>query len=132
LLAPFGKVLAIIGPLRITQGSLFAGVDKAITFSGLVMLSRACVKSDLRLPGTIGSLLGESLRMLELMRERRGMIKYPHIISGLDRLLLEMETIELNDTANTSSEKQTTNVKSILLLIAMVIITAGMNFIPHF
>jgi heptaprenyl diphosphate synthase len=131
LLAPFGKVLALVGPLRITQGSLFAGADKAITVSGLVILSRACVKSDLRLPGTIGSLLGESLRMLELMRERRGLIKRKHIISGLDKIMLEMEAIDIDDTANTSSEKQTTNVKSILLLSAMVIITAGMNFIPH-
>jgi len=126
LLAPFGKVLVVFGPLRITQGSLYAGIDKAVTISGLVILSRACVKTDLRLPGTIGSLLCESLRMLELMRERRGMIKYPHIVSGLDQLMLEMETIAPDDTA---IKKQGINVKSIALLSAMVIITAGMNLI---
>jgi len=130
LLAPFGKVLAILGPLRITQGSLYAGIDKALVICGLVILSRVCVKNDLMLPGTIGSLLGESLRMLELMRERRGMIKPKQIISGLDKLMLEMETINpytLTDTV----EKQRLNVKSILLLIAMVLITTVMNFIPH-
>jgi len=132
LLAPFGKVLAAIGPLRITQGSLSAGIDKAIAISGLVILSRACVKNDLRLPGTIGSLLGESLRILELLRERRGMIKPKQIISGLDQLMLEMETINLDDTINTQEKKKGINVKSILLLSAMVLITAGMNLIPHF
>jgi heptaprenyl diphosphate synthase len=131
LLVPFGKVLAVFGPMRVTQGSLYAGIDKAVAISGLVILSRACVKSDLRLPGNIGSLLGESLRILELMRERRGMIKAPHIISGLDTLMIEMETINLDEPKNTPSEKNKKNIKSILLLIAMVLITAGMNFIPH-
>jgi heptaprenyl diphosphate synthase len=126
LLAPFGKVLASLGPLRITQGGLYAGIDKALTIAGLVFLSRACVKSDLRLPGIIGSLLGESLYMLELLRERRRMITRKHIISGLDQLMLEMETINLDDTP---IKKQPINVKSILLLIAMVLITLGMNLI---
>jgi heptaprenyl diphosphate synthase len=129
LLAPFGKVFAAIGPLRITQGGLFAGIDKAITISGLVIISRVCVKSDLRLPGTIGSLLGESLRMLELLREKRGMIKRKQIISGLDQLMLEMETINIDDTA---VKKQGINIKSILMLISMVLITLGMNLISHF
>jgi len=129
LLAPFGKVLAVIGPLRITQGSLYAGVDKAIAISGLVILSRACIKSDLRLPGTIGSLFGESLRILELLRERRGMIRRKQIISGLDKIMLEIETINPDDPENTQEKKQGINVKSILLLSAMVLITAGMNII---
>jgi uncharacterized membrane protein len=129
LLAPSGKVLAAAGPLRITQGGLFAGIDKAITISGLVILSRACVKSDLRLPGTIGSLLGESLHILELLRERRGMIKRKQIISGLDKIMLEMETINPGDTENAQEKKGGINVKSILLLVAMVLITAGMNLI---
>jgi uncharacterized membrane protein len=131
LLAPFGKVLAVLGPLRITQGSLYAGIDKALIVSGLVILSRVCVKNDLKLPGTIGSLLGESLRMLELMRERRGLIKPKQIISGLDKLMLEMETINFDDPDDNPVKKQKINVKSILLLISMVLITAVMNLIPH-
>jgi heptaprenyl diphosphate synthase len=132
LLAPFGKVLAVFGPLRITQGGLSAGIEKAVTVSGLVILSRVCIRSDLRLPGTIGLLLGDSLRMLELLRERRGMIRRKRIISGLDQLLLEIEEIIPDDPPNTPMKKQAINVRSILLLILMVIITAGMNLIPRF
>lgn len=131
LLAPFGKVLASFGPLRITQGGLYAGIDKAIIISGLVILSRACIKSDLKLPGTIGSLLGESLRMLELLREKRNMIKRRQIISSLDQLMLEMEAVNFDDTENTQEKKQRLNVKNIILLSAMVLITAGMTLIPH-
>jgi len=104
LLAPSGKVLAVLGPLRITRGALYAGIDKALTVSGLALLSRVCVRSDLRLPGTVGSLLGESLRILELMRERKGMIKYPHIISGLDRMLLEIEDINTRENLPRTNE----------------------------
>jgi len=131
LLAPFGKVLASFGPLRITQGSLYAGIDKAIVITGLVILSRACIKSDLKLPGTIGSLLGESLRMLELLREKRNMIKRKQIISGLDKIMLEMEAVNFDDTENTQEKKQGLNVKNIILLSAMVLLTAGMTLIPH-
>ena len=91
LLAPYGKVLAVWGPLRITQGSLFAGLEKALTLEGLLMLSRACIKSDLRLPGTLGSLLGESLRILELMREKKGLLRRGGLIAGFDQMMREIE-----------------------------------------
>jgi len=91
LLAPYGKVLVVLGPLRITQGSLLAGLEKAITLEGLVMLSRACIRSDLKLPGKIGSLLGESLRILELMREKKGLIRRGHIVAGIDQMMSEIE-----------------------------------------
>ena len=91
LLAPYGKVLAAFGPLRITQGSLLAGLEKAITLEGLLMLSRACIKSDLRLPGTLGSLLGESLRILELMREKKGLLRRGGLVAGFDRMMREID-----------------------------------------
>jgi len=91
LLVPYGKVLTVIGPLPITQGSLLAGLEKALTLEGLLMLSRACIRSDLRLPGTVGSLLGDSLRILELMREKKGSIRRGHIVAGIDQMMLEIE-----------------------------------------
>jgi heptaprenyl diphosphate synthase len=131
LLAPYGKVLAAFGPLRVTQGSLFAGLEKALSLEGLLMLSRACKKSDLRLPGTIGSLLGESLRILELMREKKGMIHRGHIIAGIDRLMLEMEAANVNETENTPPRKPQRNVKGILLLCVIVILTAVIGLVPR-
>jgi hypothetical protein len=92
LLAPYGKVLAELGPFRITQGSLLAGVRKALVLEGLVLLSGACVHRNLRLPGKIGRILADSFRLLEQMRERKSTIRPGHIIEGIDRLMLEMET----------------------------------------
>jgi len=137
LLAPYGKVLAVFGPLHITQGSLFAGLEKALILEGLLMLSRACVKSDLRLPGTIGSLLGESLRILELMREKKGVrflqkpIRRGHIIAGIDRLMLEMEAANVNETENMPRRKQQRSVKGILILCVIVLLTAVIGLVPR-
>jgi heptaprenyl diphosphate synthase len=128
LLAPYGKVLAAFGPLRITQESLFAGLDKALILGGLLMLSRACIRRDLKLPG-IGSLLGESLRILELMREKKNIIRRGHVIEGIDNLLLEMETIGIYEP-NTSPGKLGRNAKSLMLLCGMITLTAVAGLLP--
>jgi hypothetical protein len=125
LLAPYGKVLFTAGPLRITQGSLFAGLEKAVTLEGLLMLSRACIRSDLKLPGMIGSLLGESLRLLELMRERKGIIRKGRIIEGIDQLMLEMEAV--GTPVNVPPQKPKRSVRNIVMLCAMVIVTAALS-----
>jgi heptaprenyl diphosphate synthase len=90
LLVPYGRVLAEFGSLRITQGSLLGGLRRAVTLEGLIMLSRASVRPDLRLPGPLGSLIGESLRIFEGITERRGLITRKHFIEGIDALLLEL------------------------------------------
>ncbi|MCL2270205.1 MAG: Gx transporter family protein [Treponema sp.] len=128
LLAPYGKVLAVFGPLRITQGSLYAGLEKAVTLEGLLMLSRACISSDLKLPGTVGSLLGESLRILELMREKKGLIRRGNVIGGIDRIMREVESggIKETDVQYTKPQK---NVKNIILLCVMVLATVAIGIL---
>ncbi|MDR0495410.1 MAG: Gx transporter family protein [Treponema sp.] len=127
LLAPYGKVLLAIGPLRVTRGSLLAGLEKAITLEGLLMLSQTCIRSSLKLPGAVGSLLGESLRLLELMRERKGLISKGHIIGGIDRLMLELETADIDAAANATPRRTKRSVKNIILLITIVLITAALS-----
>jgi heptaprenyl diphosphate synthase len=123
LLAPHGKVIASLGSFRITQGSLYAGLEKAFTLEGLVMLSRACIKSDLRLPGTLGSLLGETFRILELMREKKSFIGKGLVVSGIDRLLLEMESADTEEQMNAPRKKVKRKIGNILLLCGMVLAT---------
>jgi heptaprenyl diphosphate synthase len=122
LLAPYGKILAAWGPLRITQGSLIGGLGRAVTLEGLVMLSGACVKPDIRLPGGLGNLLGESFRILEQMRERRAVFHRGHIIEGIDRLLLELEAAP--EGPGVPPERPGRNAKSLLLLAGMTALTA--------
>jgi heptaprenyl diphosphate synthase len=126
LLAPYGKVLAAWGPLRVTQGSLLAGLGKAVTVEGLAMLSAACVRPGLRLPGSLGALLAESFRILELARERQALVRRSRVIEGIDRLLLELEALSFNGAppdAAARRGKPGQSAKSLLLLAGLAALT---------
>ena len=130
LLVPYGKTLVNFFGLRITQGSLFAGIEKALVVEALAMLSGACVTGDIRFPGRIGLLLGESFRLLELMRERKGLIRRGNIIAGIDRLLLELGAGGVSTDIVTIEEKSAATGKAIkrrIVLAAMVLITAALT-----
>lgn len=102
LLIPYGPVLLVIGNFRITQGALLAGLEKAVTVEGLIMLSKATIRSDLRLPGRFGALIGESFRYLELIMERKGGIERKDPIGGIDRLFIELSSLRAAETGSVS------------------------------
>ncbi|GAB6391992.1 MAG: Gx transporter family protein/putative heptaprenyl diphosphate synthase component I [Treponematales bacterium] len=91
LAAPYGLAIARLGPLVITEGALAAGLGKALSLEGLIMLSRVFVRRDLPLPGGFGLLLRESLTMLEALTGRKGAFAGRGFFGGLDQLLMEME-----------------------------------------
>ena len=130
LLVPYGKVLASFGPLSITEGSLFSGLEKALILQGLLLLSRACIKSDLKLPGTVGLVLGDSFRILELIRGKKGLIRRGRILEGIDRLMLDAETAAAGTPENTPRSGPQLNGKSVALLGGMVTLTAVLGFLP--
>jgi heptaprenyl diphosphate synthase len=130
LLAPYGKVLCEWGPLRITQGSLLAGAEKALTLEGLLLLSGACVRPGLRLPGAFGVLLGESFRILGLMTGRRILFRRGRVIEGLDRLMTELEHAPPGGASSGTGapeERPARNVKGLLLLAGMTALTAALG-----
>jgi heptaprenyl diphosphate synthase len=135
VLVPYGKVLAELGPLRITEGSLLGGLEKAVTLEGLLMLSGACIRPGLRLPGGIGALLAESFRMLELMRERGTRIRRGRVIEGLDHLMLELEAAPAGgapETAPVPQGQTGLNTKGLLPLAGMTALTAAMGIAGAF
>jgi heptaprenyl diphosphate synthase len=123
LLAPYGRVLAEFGPLRITGGSLRSGLLRGISLEGLLMLSGAVISSgaldslsrpgqggSTRSPGYgglgnggFGSLLGESFRLFGKIGERRGRVKMNRVIEGIDALLLELEQEETEEAGEPKS-----------------------------
>jgi heptaprenyl diphosphate synthase len=94
LLIPYGEVLYKIGKFRITNGALVSGLSKAVTLEGLIMLSRVTIRQDLRLPGSLGRLIGDSFRVFEEITERKGRINRKNIAGSLDKLLIELSEEE--------------------------------------
>ncbi len=87
LLSPWGEVLFRIGPLRITLGALEQGLTKGFTIVGLVFVSLFTIRSDLRLPGRLGGLIGKVFYYYERILEGRGGVDPTRLIASLDGIL---------------------------------------------
>jgi heptaprenyl diphosphate synthase len=90
LLVPYGRVLFTIGSLKITETALLTGIRRAATLEGLIMLSKVCIRHDLKLPGTFGELLSESLRISSVLMSRKYRIRPKTILTDLDNLMIDL------------------------------------------
>jgi len=90
LIVPYGRVLFTVGPIKITQGALTAGIHRAVTLEALIMLSRLAIRPDLRIPGLFGSLIGESFRVFALLMNQKRRVTSKTLIADIDSLLFEL------------------------------------------
>jgi heptaprenyl diphosphate synthase len=123
LLIPYGRILFSIGPLKITSGALAAGIHRAATFQGLIMLSKLCIREDLRLPGAFGKLLGESLRIFSVMMDRKKLITRKNLFASLDNMIMELSASEIPDYLTKSQ-------RTSFLGFAILVIVAVLSWLP--
>lgn len=97
LLLPWGRVLAEIGPLKITAGALRGGASRVLSVTGMVFLSLAAVSRNLTLPGAFGGLLGRTFWFFETLLEGRASLSWKNILPGIDALLMERFNPEKDD-----------------------------------
>jgi hypothetical protein len=90
LLVPVGKVLAVLGPLKLTQTALIDGVGKALVFEGLVYISKASIVPGLRLPGRFGALVASAFLYYDRIIEYKGSIRPATLIADADALMLQL------------------------------------------
>lgn len=90
LLIPTGRVLFDLGPLPVTSGALRAGLFKGLSINGLVFLSLAGVRADLRLPGRLGPLVGDTFFAFEMIMARRPRLSRSGVIPAVDALLTQI------------------------------------------
>ena len=102
LLRPYGSLLCSVGPLQITAGALEIGIIKASTLVGLIYVSRFFVRPTVKLPGTVGALLGNTLYYFEIITEKWRRTESATLVDRIDTLLLELDT----ETTRAPSEKQ--------------------------
>jgi heptaprenyl diphosphate synthase len=109
LLAPYGRILAEIGPFSVTTGSLAMGFRRGITLEGLFMLSAVLIRggtTERRDNGAAGQrsggaagrglgafrrLLEESLAVFARLSNGGGLIRPGRFVEDLDGLFLGME-----------------------------------------
>jgi heptaprenyl diphosphate synthase len=122
LLVPYGRVLFSVGVFRITSGALLAGIQRAVTLEGLIMLSRTVIRRDLRLPGAFGELIGESFRIFALIQERKNTITRKNFIESIDNLMIELSGMEEAAEVEGASLRQRSTLGGRLILAAAVIL----------
>jgi hypothetical protein len=67
-----------------------AGIHRAVTLEGLIMLSRISIRQDLRIPGGFGELVGESFRLFAVITDSRRSITRKNLIGDIDALMLQL------------------------------------------
>lgn len=90
LLVPVGKVLWHAGPFLVTETSLLDGIDKALTFEGLICLSKASIRPGLRIPGRFGSIVGRAFVYYDRIVEYKGKIRAAALFEDIDALMLDV------------------------------------------
>jgi hypothetical protein len=90
LVIPTGRVLLSVAGLPLTEGALKSGLLKATAMTGLIALSQFSIRSDLRIPGRIGGILGRTIFYFEKIMSQRRKVDRTDIIGSLDALLLEV------------------------------------------
>jgi heptaprenyl diphosphate synthase len=154
LFPPYGRVLAQWGPLSLTQGSLLGGLHRAVTLEGLILLSGVTVRRDLRLPGVLGGLLGESFGILARLNGRtsglfqRKARSFPgdapvsggRFVRELDRLMVELSAEQETGPAVMKADSPAIGpdtagkrtLPGIMLLSGAVLVTTALTLLPRF
>ena len=124
LLVPYGRIIYSLGPFRITVGALLAGIHRAATLEALLMLSRAAIRPDIRLPGLFGEILGESFRIFGQITERKMVFKGGDIAAGIDRLMLELSA-EMSSVpaSGVSTDRKRLSLPALACLVLAVLLS---------
>ena len=98
-----------------------AGIERAVTLEGLVMISRLSIRQDLKIPGGFGNLISESFRFFALIMNSKHKISAKNLIADIDRLLMDLS--EENPSSHLQEAKAPTNkVPGLIILVTLGIL----------
>ncbi|MCL2232729.1 MAG: hypothetical protein FWB99_06590 [Treponema sp.] len=120
LVLPNGRLLFSVGTFAVTDGALWMGLHRALTLTGLIMLSRVTIRHDLKIPGLFGELVGESLRLFSIITSRKHRISRKNLIADIDRMMLELSSD--SGEPSVAAPASRTKPAGFAILIAMVLL----------
>ena len=135
LLVPSGKLLYQLGPLTITQFALTDGIMKALTFEGLMFLSKASILQGLKIPGTLGNIVSSSFLYYDRIIEYKGKIHAATLSADVDEMMFtvwQKETAQQEPTTSAVSglsPSSKTNRGAAILLLAVAVVVALFIFV---
>ncbi len=137
LFVPSGKILYRLGPITVTQFALTDGIMKAVTFEGLMFLSKASILQGLKIPGTLGNIVSSSFLYYDRIIEYKGRIHAATLSADVDEMMFtvwEKETAQQEPTTSANavsglSPSSKTNRGAAILLLAVAIVVALFIFV---
>lgn len=125
LIVPSGRVLATIFGWRVTQGALLEGIEKALTFEGLMFLSKAAIMSGLKLPGRIGRIVAAAFTYYDRIIEYKGKIRPAALAQDADALMTKVwESTETQAEIHSEAPGDPATRRKGLVILAAVSILA--------
>jgi hypothetical protein len=121
LVIPTGRILFSVAGFPVTEGALKSGLLKATAMTGLIALSQFSIRSDLRIQGRIGGILGRTIFYFERIMSQRRKVDRTDIIGSLDMLLLEVHRAPGPDEGNPVGTVRSTP-RGVLFLSMVVLI----------
>ena len=134
LFTPIGKILISVGRISVTAGALRLGVGKALTLIGLIYLSRATVRPDLRLPGRFGIIITKTFYYFDRITEQWRTIPKQPIIQRLDALLFQIyrfnqSNAEGKNEVSSPAKRTRTSISGYFMLFMFLSIQWGLFFL---
>lgn len=121
LLTPIGRVLLEAGPVSVTEGALRTGLLKGFTIVGLVFVSLASVRRDLRIPGRLGGLIGRVFFYFERVLEGKKRVEAKRLIGSIDDILIGIYVPGRPDEAATGTAVRTTVAGRVVVATVVVV-----------
>jgi hypothetical protein len=85
-----GKVLGTFLGLKITVDALVDGISKALTFEGLMYISKASILPGLKLPGRVGRIVAAAFTYYDRIIEYKGKIRPAALATDADALMIRV------------------------------------------
>ena len=103
------------------------GIQRAATLEGLIMLSRLTISKNLRIPGRLGKIAGDSCRYYAAILDLKFRITGKNLMTDIDRIIIELDNNELTTPDNTGKLP-----KNRIAGIIILFITAALAWLPWF
>lgn len=125
LLIPSGRVLFRLGPLAITQFALTEGISKALTFEGLMYLSKASIMPGLHFPGRFGAIIAQAFQYYDRIIEYRGKVRAKTVVRDVDALMQRVwSSARLAGAGETAAVPNVSRLRASIAVSLIILIVA--------
>lgn len=89
-LKPTGLVLFEYNILKITEISLFNGLNRVFILFSMILSSQFIVASGIKIPGKFGCLVVKSLEIFDILASQKSKVRPKKILEDIDNVLFEL------------------------------------------